>query len=399
MAVSVRFEAETGDYESGVDTLIKAIRDWETQTGVSVKNADRKFEEAIRAVVELGRRTEQSTDDVVRALEGIGLPADDAREAIRRIERETQDLGREAPRDTEKVSDALEEVADSADDAGEAAKRAGDDIGSIGDKAAPVGDGLRDIGQIAKDALAGDFGAAAEGALGSLSALGAAAGVGGAVGGAIADAVGGLVANLVEAWDPFNKRTQEVRDELVGTLIGMGGAFDDSGIQNRLQDTAADTEKWAQANILAKATGMDVSEALRAVAGVAGDESVAAYAALQAAMNDSSSVAQTLGSTGLRALEQTLQGNVQAASEAEERQRALAGAMEITEANTQKANEKIAEAGELLRNGLPQPGPIRIQVDVEDHTQSQVDRIVSRISGRRAVIGVQAYEIGGRQLL
>src|SRR5690606_1597775 len=149
MVVSVRFDAETGEYESSIGDLIEAIKDWESQTGVSALNVTEKFEDAIRAVVELGRRTDQSTDDIKRALQGLGLDAEDAEAALRAVEREAEDIGAQAPREVKRAGDAVKELGD---DAAVAEKK----TAGISDGAGKASEGVRSLGDIARDVLQGD---------------------------------------------------------------------------------------------------------------------------------------------------------------------------------------------------------------------------------------------------
>lgn len=384
MAVSVRFEADTANYEVGIDTLIKAVRDWETQTGVSVDNAEQKFEEAIRAVVEMGRRTEQSTDDVVRALEGIGVPADDAREAIKRIEDESRDLGREAPRDTEKVADALDDLADSADDAGKAAKTAGDDISTISDKAAPVGDGLRDVGQIAKDVLQGDFGGAVEGALGSLGEFAGLVGVGGAVGSAITEAVGGLVSGLIEAWGSYAEKVQEVKDATLRDLVDMGGALDEARIEAKVRDIAASTEEWEQALIIQQATGLGMGEVLRALAGdaeaakIVSDEFNASF----------SQIGGNVDTQRLYDAKAALEGVNDALSGAPARVEAVESAIGIGTDRQEAYNEKVREGADLIRN-FPDAKDVTVPLRVDDSALRNYRPPVIQVRAIVGRVGVQ----------
>ena len=277
MVVSVRFDAEMGDYESGIADAIQAIRDWESQTGVSALNTSEKFEDAIRGVVELGKATGRSKDDMVRALEGLRLPADDAKEAIEAIEREAESLGRSAPSEVRPAGDAVARIGDAADDAKTRTSK-------IKEGAETAGGGLRNLGQIATDVLQGDFGSAAQGALDGFGAmaldqrlrsdglaagdgLGVAAGVGGAVGGVVADALGGLVGAMISQLQEASKQAEKTKQDILQSFIELGDGLDQAAVETRFKAILADPDTRRQAELLRDLMGVDLSQAALAMAG------------------------------------------------------------------------------------------------------------------------------------
>lgn len=309
-------------------------------------------EDTAASFILAARQAGRSTDDIANAVgKAFGVPFDRAKRAV-------EEVGDEADRTARDVDDMYRRVEDGADDVARG-------VGKIKDKTADVGGGLSELGSIARDALGGDVSGAAESAFGALATLGASLGVGGAIGGAVVESLGGLVSNLVNAWDPFSAKTQQVRDDVASALISMGGAFDEAAINDRLRQTAADTDKWNQAATLAKATGMDLSDALRAVAGVSQEESASAFQALQDAMNDSSSAAQNLSGFALRDLEQTLKGNSDGFSDASSRAQALSGAMQTTKADAEKASEALKYTSDALSQ-IPKETRASVVLRVDD---------------------------------
>lgn len=259
--MSIMLRADPSGFSDGIDDAIKAIRDWETQTGVSADNAADKLEDAIRAVIDLGRQTDRSADDMKKALQGLGLSAEDAEDAIAAIERETDDLGRQAPRDIERAEDAV-------DDLGDAAEEAGDKTSSIRDKASEAGDGLRDLGNIAKDVLKGDFGAAAASAS---DALGSVVGAltGGAIGGAIGSVLGGIVSEWVNSWSEAAKESEARINTWADRFIEANGrVLEEQMIMDEVaRILTEDTELQADAMAISAATGVEYAEVLRALSG------------------------------------------------------------------------------------------------------------------------------------
>lgn len=259
--MTIVLRSDPGPFQEGTDAAIKAIRDWETQTGVSADNASEKLEDAIRAVVDLGKQTDRSGEDIERALRGLGLEAEDAEDAVAAIEAETRSLGRQGSVDIKESEEAL-------DDLGRAADDAGDKTGSIKDKASDVGDGLRDLGDVVNDVLEGDFGSAAAGAI---EALGGIAGslTGGAIGGAITSAVSGIVGGWVESWDEAAKESEERIGTWADNFIeNQARVLSEAQILENVQKILRDdTEAQARAQEISTATGLTYAESLRALAG------------------------------------------------------------------------------------------------------------------------------------
>lgn len=362
--IGVTLRGDPTSYEQAIDRVRTATDEWVLSSESGAEDVDDKFADVIRSVVEMGKAGGRSRDDIEKMLRGIGLDADDAVDALKAVEREEQNIG------------------DSAAHIG----KAGDAVADVAGKASGVGDSLRDLGSIAKDVLSGDFGSAAEGALGSIATLGAGLGVAGAVGGAVAGALGGLVNQLVTAWDPFSAKTREVRDDVAAALTEMGGAFDESAINDRLRAAAADTDTWNQATLLAQATGMSLSDSLRAVAGVAQGESAAAFDELQRATNDSTSAAQTLSRTALRDLEQTLQGNADGFSDAATRADTLTSAMQGTAAEADENARATKNWADQLR-GVPATTTGTLVLKVDDSAIRNYRPPVIQIRARIAAEG------------
>lgn len=259
--MTVILRSDPAPFQEGTDAAIKAIRDWETQTGVSADNASQKLEEAIRAVVDLGKQTDRSGEDIERALQGLGLGAEDAEAAVKAIEDETQALGRKAPNDIKRGEDAL-------DDLGTAAEDAGDKTSSITDKTADVGDGLRDLGTVVNDVLKGDFASAASGAIEALGGI-AGAITGGVVGGAIATAVAGIVGGWIESWDAAAKESEDRISSWADKFIeNQGRVLTETQILEEVQRILRDdTDAQSRALELQAATGLSYAEVLRGMAG------------------------------------------------------------------------------------------------------------------------------------
>lgn len=355
--------AGVGDVQVALSRAETAVEKFSSAATSGGDDAVDAFADVITELVKLGRVTGKTREEIVRDLGKIGLSAEDAEDAVAAIERETSDLGSQAPRDLGKTEDAVKDL-------GDAAEEAGDKTATIKDKAGTAGDGLRDLGQVAKDVMSGDFAGAAQSALDSLGGLAAAAGLGGAVGGAVSSAIAGLVSALIKEWSAWSEKVKETRDELVQALIDTGGAFEQAQIESRIRDIAGDTEKWAQANLIAQTTGRDVSDVLLTLAGVTGDA--------DGALKDwNDSLSKIPGNVPLDLIRDTgaaLQGVSEAADGAPERIDAVKDAMGRVKGEAKEADKKIDDLRNQLLNPLPDPPPVKLRVD-----SSGIDAALRRI--------------------
>lgn len=248
--ISISLRADPAPYEAAIKRLSKATSEWELSTAAGADDVDERFADVVRALVDMERQGGRTEAEVIKSLRGIGLSAENAEDAVKAIDRELAHVG---------------------DNKGGAA--AAEDLEQISGKSGDVGDSIRSLGEIAKDVLTGDFASATQGALSGLGDLAAAAGVGGAVGSAVVGAISGLVQVAVDELIRIGTTAQRAKDETAAALVEMGGAFDDATILERMKEISNDTERWANANTLAEATGMRLPDVLR---GLAGDGDLAA---------------------------------------------------------------------------------------------------------------------------
>lgn len=235
--MSIMLRADPAAFESGISAAIDAIREWEQVTDRSADNAASKLEDAIQAVVDLGDKTGRSGDEIKRALEGLGLTAEDAEAAF----------------------DAVRRSADTA----------GDKTGEVGDKAGEVGDALRSVGDIARSALEGDVVGAAESAVDAVGALLGAGALGGIVGIAVSAAGTAGIGLITAALEESRKKAEELKEQ--------AGAWADAYIESggRVLSFEAEmakvreiiTTQWSDAETNAKNWGVTVETAISAMAG------------------------------------------------------------------------------------------------------------------------------------
>lgn len=214
--ISINLRADPSDFERGTEAAAKAVKEWEKATVAGTDDVAEKFEDVIRTLVNLAKQTGKSRTEIVRDLEYVGLGAKDAEEAISAIERETETLGDKAPKDIKRVDTA------------------------VGD----AGDGIRNLGDIARSVLEGDFAGATESAINSLMGLAGAIG-GGALGGAITVALGGLLGNFVASWSQAAKDSEDRVSDMYQNMIEDGEAFitTDRVQKNLIAQTAEDINR------------------------------------------------------------------------------------------------------------------------------------------------------------
>lgn len=253
--ISVTLRADDSSYGDAIKRMSKATSEWERSTAAGADDVDERFADVIRSLVDMERQAGRTEDEVKKSLQGIGLSSEDAEDAIKAIDRELERVG---------------------DNTG--GRQASDDLTEIAEGSSVAGEGLRGLGDIARDVLAGDFSSAAQGAIGSLGEIAAAAGIGGAAGSAIFGAVSELVGALIEKFGEYGNKVAEVRDETSAALVDMGGAFDAAALQGRIRDIVNDTDKWAQANLISQQTGLDLSVVLSGLAGDAEDAATTSQA-------------------------------------------------------------------------------------------------------------------------
>lgn len=206
---------------------------------------------------------------------GVIKPLENAEDAFKDLERAADGAGRDGARGIDKLEDALkdaqresEKTARSMDDIGEVGGRS---FRKLGDQGSEVSGELRqnlgetfssfrgdleDLPQIAQDTLGG---LAGSGALGGLPGLFATA----------AGAAG--IGLLIGAFDQVNEQQEKLREranDLAQAYIEAGTtALDAMTIASRTGEILTDGETRKQAEDLAKAIGVDLSTAVRALAG------------------------------------------------------------------------------------------------------------------------------------
>lgn len=339
MAINIRFLADVADWLAGLGKSKDAVDD----------NA-KGLEDLMKKAVELGRSVGKSSDEIADDFsKAFGIPLDRAKRAVEEVIEETEQLGAGARTASRKVEDGMSDAARSTDKVKDAAKK--------------VGPNLTELGSIARDVLAGDFAGAAESALGSLGALAGLAGVGGAVGGALLESVGGLAEALLTEWSRFPEGVKAARDELTNALVEAGGAFEDAEIESRLRNIVSDTDKWTSANLIAQATGRDVSEVIATLAGVTGD-------ADQMLKDWNKSWGELPGSVPLADIDNAgaaLTGVAEAGGAIPERLAAVDGALANTKQASADAAAKYDDFRGKLWNPLPTPAPVKIRIDTSDY--------------------------------
>lgn len=363
MAITVRFLAD--------------IVDWMRNLGES-KEALGENEEALAAVmrqaIELGDELGKTTDEIARDFsDGFGIPFDRARRAV------------------EEVTQGTEEFKDAAKDAGKVAE---DDLGDgVRNASGKAGDALGELGSIARDVLAGDFGSAAESAI---SAVGGIAGAvaGGAIGGAIATALGSIVGGWVEAWNNAIKEQEERVTSWADNFIeSQSRVLSSAVIAANLQEILLDTEKFKKAEEAARIWGVSTEEAAAAMAGSA--PQIEKVSGRLDDMRDAFIEARDSG----QLTDEQLRKQLVTLGDATTKYNDLVGEMSAGAQRSDTLNRALALVGgtatttaEQVR-GVAQgigeiPPNATVTLTINDQATAAVDRIVKTINGRVASITI-----------
>jgi len=376
MAVNIKFLADVVDLIRGLGQSREAVED----------NAE-ALEDVAKQAIELGLQMGKTTDEIARDwTEASGIPFDRTKRAVEEVERATRDL-----------EDAQGDAADAAEDAarktGDAAEDAARKTGTIKDKASEVAGAFPELGSIVRDVLAGDFGSAAESAIGSLSGLAAAAGIGGAAGGLILEAVGGLAGALIKEWQRFPENVKATKDELVNALLQAGGAFDEAEIESRLRAVASDSEKWRDAQLIVAATGRDLGDVVATLAGVTDDA--------DAVLKDwNKSWGDLPGNIPLAELDHvgsSLRGLTEAGGTFAEKQAAVNGAMQRTKRDAEDAASGVKSLWDQVKNPPMDPA-VKVSVDTS-RAERDLALFKQRVAGTTIRVKASIVAPDGTRLL
>ena len=92
--ISVTLRSDPSPYEDAIKRMSKATSEWELSTAAGADDVDEKFADVIRALVDMERQGGRTEADVKRALQGIGLSAEDAEDAVKAIDKELDAVGK-----------------------------------------------------------------------------------------------------------------------------------------------------------------------------------------------------------------------------------------------------------------------------------------------------------------
>ena len=79
--ISVTLRADPAPYDAAIGRMKQATTDWELAVASGADDVSEKFEDVIRAFVDMGRQGGRSADEIKRQLQTLGLSADDAVDA------------------------------------------------------------------------------------------------------------------------------------------------------------------------------------------------------------------------------------------------------------------------------------------------------------------------------
>jgi hypothetical protein len=261
---------------------------------VSVVSDTREFVSGIQSgVIKPLENVEQSLEDVQRQGDQAGAKLEqsfaEARTKVSDFKREQSELGKvlsdgsaqtRFSRNTKKATD---EASDDFKQLARDANRSLDDIGDGSRRTLGHGGVASETTEEFKNEARQNFGETVSSFSGSMSdiqglAQGTLGGLAASFTGPLGIALGaggiglGILAGFYEQWQEKQKETDEANKQdvadMLDDMLQSGQKFLSAEfIQQRIQDIANDSDKWAQANTIVADTGAKLSTVLRAMAG------------------------------------------------------------------------------------------------------------------------------------
>lgn len=261
--ITINLRADPAQFEAGTKAAEAALEEWENSSGDSADVVAKKLEEVIRTLVKLGTASGKTGDEMRSDLRKFGLSAEQAEDAVEAVWKEIG-KGDDAARGIDKAADALADVEKKADDAADATSK-------VGDASKKAGADVSDLGSIARDVLEGDFGGAAESAIGALSSIGLFAGAGGALGTMIGQGVVSIGTMFVEQWTKTAEATKARIASMYEDMTASGEAFlSEAFVAAEAHDIISEKgERYEKAMQLSRDANIGLGLAIKAVAGSA----------------------------------------------------------------------------------------------------------------------------------
>lgn len=260
--IGINLRADPAQFEAGTKAAQKAMAEWERSATQSADDVADKLVAVIRTLVRLGTESGKTRSDMVDDLRRFGLSAEQAEEAIEAVWDEMGE-GQKAARDVEEASDALRDVEKNADSAADATRK-------IGDETSTTGGRFDELGDIARDVLEGDFGSAAETAIGALGALGLFAGAGGALASMIAEGAGSIIGDWIQQWTTGTEEQRKLIASMYEDMLASGrAALSDQFVTDRIAEiyNPDNVDEFNRAVTIANQLGIDRSTIIQGMAG------------------------------------------------------------------------------------------------------------------------------------
>lgn len=255
--ISIDLRADPDAFAAGTKAAESAMEEWVDAAESGADDVAEKLEQVIREMVKLGTSTGRTKDQMVRDLRAFGLSAEQAEDAVEAVWREMGD-GQRAVRTVEDAADAYKDLERGAGDAEGATDRVGDATGR-------VGEGFDELGQIARDVLAGDMAGAAESAVGALGGLAS------TLTGPVGLGLGGLAIIAGTVATAWATRAEEIKanwQAMYDDMVESGAGFLSQDLINqKIQEIAGDQGKVNAAMDEGRTAGENYLTIIRAQAG------------------------------------------------------------------------------------------------------------------------------------
>jgi hypothetical protein len=199
------------------------------------------------------RDVEDALDDVADSLDDVAKDSDGALERAEKGFRDLADEARDTSKDIDKVADAGKRIGD---DVRDGTKRAEEGLTDLKDESASTAREAAASFDGSAESIAEGFQEVAANAFGGFGPAGAAAGLAAAAG----------IGLATQAFTDAQEAADEARESAFEFAYSVSGALEAAGYAERIAEWTGNTDKFREAQEIAKISGRDVVDVVDAIA-------------------------------------------------------------------------------------------------------------------------------------
>lgn len=368
MALSIDIAANTRAAQAQVKDLSGALDDVSDSMDDMAREAERSGSKVERGLDDVGRAGKEAGRDIESAGDKVERTFDQMVRDAKKADRAVSDVGDNGSHNLGRIKEGAQEVQQ------EFGQNLAESVSSF------RGD-LRDLGQVGQDTLGGLAGTVAGMGPGGLAgAFALAAG---------ATALGFFTAQQEEARERQEKLNEAAARFAEGYINGINGAIDATQVFAEIQAITLDPEQYKAAGDNAKNWGVDVSTAIRAMAGDA-----TAIGTIEAALNRQKA-AMDANAQGADNYAQSIEQATTGQSQANNTYNAGKAALDTLTGAMEKGREQAANAASALFDYAQTAGTATGQTDDLGNAIVRLPggkEIVMNANTRQANENIDAFE-------